>query len=190
MGKAKDYMFKNFFVKYVWKQLFRIGILAILFAVLGYFVETNYHWIFFLPVIIKIMYSQYKHRDLEIVENYARNLPDIQGNFANLGQVVLNIIQNAVQAVMDIKGTVYLDTWFDSEKGQVVFSCKDTGSGIPESIRQDIFKPFFTTKEVGQGTGLGLYICHEIIQKHGGTITLEGTDGQGVVFEVRLPLDG
>ena len=52
MGKAKDYMFKNFFVKYVWKQLFRIGILAILFAVLGYFVETNYHWIFFLPVII------------------------------------------------------------------------------------------------------------------------------------------
>jgi two-component system NtrC family sensor kinase len=139
---------------------------------------------------LRVMYSQYKHHDLEIVENYARNLPDIQGNFANLGQVVLNIIQNAVQAVMDIKGTVYLDTWFDSEKGQVVFSCKDTGPGIPESIRQDIFKPFFTTKEVGQGTGLGLYICHEIIQKHGGTITLEGTDGQGVVFEVRLPLDG
>jgi len=139
---------------------------------------------------LRVMNSQYKHHDLEIVENYARNLPDIQGNFANLGQVVLNIIQNAVQAVMDIKGTVYLDTWFDSEKGQVVFSCKDTGPGIPESIRQDIFKPFFTTKEVGQGTGLGLYICHEIIQKHGGTITLEGTDGQGVVFEVRLPLDG
>jgi two-component system NtrC family sensor kinase len=139
---------------------------------------------------LRVMYSQYKHHDLEIVENYARNLPDIQGNFANLGQVVLNIIQNAVQAVMDIKGTVYLDTWFDSEKGQVVFSCKDTGPGIPESIRRDIFKPFFTTKEVGQGTGLGLYICHEIIQKHGGTITLEGTDGQGVVFEVRLPLDG
>jgi two-component system NtrC family sensor kinase len=139
---------------------------------------------------LRVMYSQYKHHDLEIVENCARNLPDIQGNFANLGQVVLNIIQNAVQAVMDIKGTVYLDTWFDSEKGQVVFSCKDTGPGIPESIRQDIFKPFFTTKEVGQGTGLGLYICHEIIQKHGGTITLEGTDGQGVVFEVRLPLDG
>jgi two-component system NtrC family sensor kinase len=139
---------------------------------------------------LRVMYSQYKHHNLEIVENYARNLPDIQGNFANLGQVVLNIIQNAVQAVMDIKGTVYLDSWFDSEKGQVVFSCKDTGPGIPESIRQDIFKPFFTTKEVGQGTGLGLYICHEIIQKHGGTITLEGTDGQGIVFEVRLPVDG
>ncbi len=139
---------------------------------------------------LRIMHNQYKHHDLEIVEKYDRDLPDIQGNFANLGQVALNIIKNAIQSVIDIKGVIYIDTWFDSDKSQVVFSCKDTGSGIPESIRQDIFKPFFTTKEVGRGTGLGLYICHEIVRKHGGTIKLRDIDGPGAVFEVKLPING
>ncbi len=139
---------------------------------------------------LRIMHNQYKHHGLEIVENYDRDLPDIQGNFANLGQVALNIIQNAIQSVVHNKGVIYLDTWFDSDKSQVVFSCKDTGPGIPESIRKDIFKPFFTTKEVGRGTGLGLYICHEIVRKHGGTLKLRDSDGPGAVFEVKLPIDG
>jgi len=104
--------------------------------------------------------------------------------------VALNIIQNAIQSVIHNKGIIYLDTWFDPDKRRVVFSCKDTGPGIPESMRQDIFKPFFTTKEVGKGTGLGLYICHEIVRKHGGTLKLRGSDGPGAVFEVALPIDG
>jgi len=139
---------------------------------------------------LRVMYNQYKHCDLKIVENYAPELPDIQGNFANLGQVVLNIIHNAIQAVVDIKGTVFLSTQFDTHANQVVFSCKDTGPGIPVSIRKDIFKPFFTTKAVGDGTGLGLYICHEIVRKHGGTLKLEDFDGPGALFEVRLPAAG
>jgi two-component system NtrC family sensor kinase len=139
---------------------------------------------------LRIMHNQYKHHGLEIVENYDLDLPDIQGNFANLGQVALNIIQNAIQSVIHNKGVIYLDTWFDPDNRLVVFSCKDTGSGIPEAIRQDIFKPFFTTKEVGKGTGLGLYICHEIVRKHGGTLKLRNNDGPGAVFEVRLPIDG
>jgi two-component system, NtrC family, sensor kinase len=138
---------------------------------------------------LRIMHNQYKHNGLEIVENYDRNLPDIRGNFANLGQVALNIIQNAIQSVIHNKGVIYLDTWFDPGKRRVVFSCKDTGPGVPESIRQDIFKPFFTTKEVGKGTGLGLYICHEIVRKHGGTLKLRESDGPGTVFEVTLPID-
>jgi two-component system NtrC family sensor kinase len=137
---------------------------------------------------LRIMHNQYKHHGLEIVENYDPDLPDIQGNFANLGQVALNIIQNAIQSVIHNTGAITLDTWFDPDKRQVVFSCKDTGPGIPESVRQDIFKPFFTTKEVGKGTGLGLYICHEIVRKHGGTLKLRDGDGPGAVFEVRLPI--
>jgi two-component system NtrC family sensor kinase len=137
---------------------------------------------------LRIMHNQYKHHGLEIVENYDPDLPDIQGNFANLGQVALNIIQNAIQSVIHNTGAITLDTWFDPDRRQVVFSCKDTGPGIPESMRQDIFKPFFTTKEVGKGTGLGLYICHEIIRKHGGTLKLRDSDGPGAVFEVRLPI--
>jgi two-component system NtrC family sensor kinase len=139
---------------------------------------------------LRVLYNQYKHHGLEIVENYDRNLPYIQGNFANLGQVVLNIIQNAIQSVIHNRGIIYLDTWFDPDKHRVVFSCKDTGPGIPESIWQDIFKPFFTTKKVGKGTGLGLYICHEIVRKHGGTLKLRNSDGPGAVFEVGLPIDG
>jgi two-component system NtrC family sensor kinase len=136
---------------------------------------------------LRILYNQYKHSDLNIVESYARDLPDIQGNFANLGQVALNIIQNAIQAVLDIKGTIFLSTHFDAKKRQAIFTCKDTGPGIPGTIRQDIFKPFFTTKKVGKGTGLGLYICHEIVAKHGGTLKLDDAGGPGAVFEVRLP---
>jgi two-component system NtrC family sensor kinase len=137
---------------------------------------------------LRIMHNQYKHHDLEIVENCDPDLPDIQGNFANLGQVALNIIQNAIQSVIHNTGAITLDTWFDPDERQVVFSCKDTGPGIPESMRQDIFKPFFTTKEVGKGTGLGLYICHEIVRKHDGTLKLRDGDGPGAVFEVRLPV--
>lgn len=137
---------------------------------------------------LRILYNQYKHSDLNLIKNYADDLPDIQGNFANLGQVALNIINNAIQAVDEKQGSIYLRTGYNNDTNQVFFECKDTGNGVSESIRQDIFKPFFTTKEVGKGTGLGLYICHEIVQKHGGTITLENTDGQGARFVVRLPV--
>ena len=136
---------------------------------------------------LRVLYSQYKHHNIDFVENYVQDLPDVQGNFANLGQVAMNIIKNAIQAIADEKGTIILTTHYDKDTSQVVFCCKDTGPGISELLRQDIFKPFFTTKEVGVGTGLGLYICHEIIEKHGGTLTLESTAGQGAQFQVRLP---
>ncbi len=139
---------------------------------------------------LRILYNQYKHCELNIDETYALDLPDIKGNFANLGQVALNIIQNAIQAVMDMNGTIFLSTHFDVNARQVVFLCKDTGPGIPDVVREDIFKPFFTTKAVGKGTGLGLYICHEIIAKHGGTLKHQKSNGPGAVFEVRLPAGG
>ncbi len=139
---------------------------------------------------LRVLHNQYKHCDLNIVKTCAPDLPDIKGNFANLGQVALNIIQNAIQAVMDTKGTIFLSTHVDADTRQVVFLCKDTGPGIPEAIRQDIFKPFFTTKAVGRGTGLGLYICHEIVAKHGGTLKLQKSRDPGAVFELRLPVGG
>ncbi|MBC2694428.1 MAG: GAF domain-containing protein [Desulfobacteraceae bacterium] len=137
---------------------------------------------------LRVLHNQYKHLEINLVQNYAKDLPEIQGNFANLGQVAINIIQNAIQAVINNKGTINLTTRFDKDTKQVVFECRDNGPGIPESIRQDIFKPFFTTKEVGKGTGLGLYICHEIIQRHGGSITIEKSDGRGARFIVKLPV--
>lgn len=139
---------------------------------------------------LRILFNQYKDYDLDIIEKYDRNLPDTYGNFANLGQVALNIIQNAIQAADGQKATIFIETSFDKDTRQVVFACTDNGPGIPESIRQDIFKPFFTTKAPGKGTGLGLYLCHEIIRKHNGSLTLKGAGGQGAQFVVRLPVDG
>jgi two-component system NtrC family sensor kinase len=139
---------------------------------------------------LRILFSQYKYDNLEIIEKYDQNLPDTRGNFANLGQVALNIIQNAIQAADDKMSTILLETSFDKDTGRIVFVCTDSGPGIPAKIRQDIFKPFFTTKAPGKGTGLGLYLCHEIIRKHGGSLTLEGSGGQGAQFVVKLPVDG
>jgi two-component system NtrC family sensor kinase len=114
-------------------------------------------------------------------------LPAIQGNFANLGQVAINIIKNAIQAVSDLNGRIFLTTRYDQNADHVVFECRDTGPGVPPAVRKDIFKPFFTTKAVGQGTGLGLYISHEIVQRHGGRLCLEDPPERGAQFVIRLP---
>lgn len=137
----------------------------------------------------QILNNQYKHNYLNIETSYSDSLPNILGNFANLGQVALNILQNAIQAVTGSKeNRIVLSTRYELQAGEVVFECFDTGPGIPESIQKDIFKPFFTTKEVGQGTGLGLYLSHEIIRKHGGSLSFESTVDRGTRFMVRLPV--
>jgi signal transduction histidine kinase len=137
---------------------------------------------------LRILHNQYKHASLHIVEELHTNLPPVSGNFANLGQVVLNIIQNAIQAVAEQSGRLVLQTQYVPADHQVVFSCHDNGPGIDPALHKDIFKPFFTTKPVGQGTGLGLYICHEILRKHGGTVAVESANGHGTRMVVRLPI--
>ncbi len=137
---------------------------------------------------LRILNSKIKQSHVEIDENYDENLPDIKGNFANLGQVFLNIILNAFQAVGEKRGRINITTYYDKIRKQAVFECKDNGPGVPDSIRQDIFKPFFTTKDVGKGTGLGLFLCHEIVSRHGGNIDIEKHEGGGAKFVVKLPV--
>lgn len=137
----------------------------------------------------RILYNQHKHSGLDIDVSLDDSLPNICGNFATLGQVALNVLKNAIQAVMDSSGgTIMLTTRHDPEYRKVIFECADTGPGIPTAVQKDIFKPFFTTKDVGQGTGLGLYISHEIVRKHGGSLTFESEYGRGSRFMVKLPV--
>jgi two-component system NtrC family sensor kinase len=136
---------------------------------------------------LRVLYNQYKYLHVDIDKKYEENLPDVQGNFANIGQVFINIIKNAIQALPESRGKVTLKTRYQKDSDRVIVEIGDTGLGIPEAHLKDIFKPFYTTKEVGQGTGLGLYISHEIIKRHGGTIQVHSELGQGTVVTIELP---
>lgn len=139
---------------------------------------------------LKVLHNQYKRTGIEIIEAYEDSLPEVRGNFANLGQVCLNIIANALQAVDGRKGRIVIRTGYDEQKGVIVFECEDNGPGISVKVMKDIFKPFFTTKEVGKGTGLGLYISHEIVRRHNGDIFARNNRQGGATFRVELPVTG
>jgi two-component system NtrC family sensor kinase len=138
---------------------------------------------------VKVLQGIIRQNSITVTRALETDIPSIQGNFANLGQVAINIIKNACQAAGPFKGLLHVSTHHSKDAGQIVFSCRDNGKGVPESIRNDIFKPFFTTKPVGQGTGLGLYICHEIIRKHNGQIVQKNHQDGGAVFEIFLPTE-
>jgi two-component system NtrC family sensor kinase len=137
---------------------------------------------------LRLLHKQHKDSGVIIEKDFDENLPRINGNFANLGQVFMNIIKNAIQALPDGKGTISLKTRYNKETNTVTIECRDTGMGIPDDIVKDIFKPFFTTKTVGIGSGLGLYISHEIIKKHEGLISVSSKPGRGTTVTIDLPV--
>jgi PAS domain S-box-containing protein len=110
----------------------------------------------------------------------------VKGSSEDLGQVWLNLINNAVQA-MDYFGTLLIETERENRRGIVRIA--DSGPGIPEELQDKVFEPFFTTKRHGEGIGLGLDICRKVVEKHGGTIDFESRPGH-TVFTVRLPTGG
>ena len=136
---------------------------------------------------LRILYNQYKNLPVAIEKLYADDLPAVEGNFANLGQVMINIIQNAIQSMSGENGVITLRTGYKPETDSVFVECIDNGSGIPKAILHDVFKPFFTTKEIGLGTGLGLYISHEILRRHGGLIDVKSQEGKGTVVYLEIP---
>jgi signal transduction histidine kinase len=126
---------------------------------------------------------EYRQR-LEVVREFAPDLPAVPGSQGQLSQVFMNLIINAVHAQPD-KGSLLIRTFSAEDRVHVVFA--DKGPGIPENIQGRIFEPFFTTKEVGAGTGLGLSVSFGIINKHRGTILVRSEPGQGAEFEIILP---
>jgi len=117
---------------------------------------------------------------------YGQDLPLIKGNNQKLGQVVINLIQNACQALADCEKGIWITTDFDEPTGDIVIRVKDEGPGIPEDVLAHIMDPFFTTKRDMGGTGLGLAVSSNIIKEHNGKIQVSSWPGQSV-FEVHLP---
>jgi two-component system NtrC family sensor kinase len=106
---------------------------------------------------------------------------------ALLNQVLMNLVVNAIDAI-EGKGKVTIKTYASGDF--FFFDVIDTGSGIPEHLRERVLEPFFTTKPVGQGTGLGLSIAYSIVKKHQGELSLTGAEGGGTLARIRLPLAG
>jgi signal transduction histidine kinase len=118
---------------------------------------------------------------------YEKNLPNVMGNFQNLEQVIINLIQNACQALESPDNGIFITITYDREKREIVTTVKDEGKGIPQKDLKYISEPFFTSKRSSGGTGLGLYVSSKIINDHGGTIRFFSETGQGTTVEVRFP---
>jgi signal transduction histidine kinase len=131
-----------------------------------------------------LLRNQYKDR-IEIQKSYDENIPCIQCYPGQLSQVIMNILNNAIQAI-DGKGTISVKTRLSGKEAQILIS--DTGKGIPNDKLDNIFDPFYTTKEVGKGTGLGLSISYGIIQEHNGKIDVNSELEKGTTFTITLPL--
>jgi signal transduction histidine kinase len=122
---------------------------------------------------------------ITVVRDYGASVPAIDAHAGELNQVWTNLIDNAIDA-MDGKGTLRVST--RAGQGHVDIEVSDTGRGMPPEVAARAFEPFYTTKDVGQGTGLGLDIARRIVtERHGGTITIESRPGR-TVLRVRLPV--
>ncbi|WP_346354782.1 ATP-binding protein [Azotosporobacter soli] len=113
------------------------------------------------------------------------DIPYIYCNSGQLKQVIMNLLLNALQAIEN-KGEIRIKTW--AEKEHVFVSITDTGCGMMPEVISRVFEPFFTTREIGQGTGLGLSVSYDIVKKHGGEIKVESQLGQGTTFTIVLPV--
>jgi len=133
--------------------------------------------------VLAIVWNQLKYH-IDLVKEYS-DLPSIECNPQQLGQVFLNLLVNAEQAISE-RGVITLRTCV--RDNAVIIEVKDTGKGIPVEVMSKIFDPFFTTKEPGKGTGLGLSISYDIVRKHGGRIDVESVVDHGAVFKVTIPL--
>jgi two-component system cell cycle sensor histidine kinase/response regulator CckA len=117
-------------------------------------------------------------------------LPRVRGSGSHLGQVFVNLLLNAAQAIEgNGKAENVVEVTAGVDGDWVVVDVRDTGCGMAPDVIKRVFEPFFTTKAVGQGTGLGLSICHGIVSAAGGAIEIESSVGVGSRFRVRLPID-
>ncbi len=124
---------------------------------------------------------------IEITKHYDDSMNDIECYPGQLNQVFMNILNNAVQAMPDEKKDAEIKIYTEESDNDVSVRIKDNGVGIPDEIKDRIWEPFFTTKEVGVGTGLGMSITYGIVEKHGGKIDLSSEVGKGTEFVITLP---
>jgi len=144
---------------------------------------------------LEIFSQQLKLREIEVVEELEEDLPPIMADSNRLEQVFINLLINArdtIEEKWEKSGSgvedkkIFLKT--RHENGMITIEVKDTGTGISKNILDKIYEPFFTTKEVGKGTGMGLSISYGIVQDYGGFIKVETEEGVGSDFIIKFPI--
>jgi signal transduction histidine kinase len=134
--------------------------------------------------VLELVRHQWRDQKILVQEQLSERRPLVQGDASALRQVFLNLILNAIQSIGE-RGTVTIET--EIVGSRVVARVIDTGTGIPPDLLDQIWTPFFTTKLVGKGQGLGLAVTYDIVEKHQGTIDVHSTVGKGTEFVVKLP---
>ncbi|MFH1114335.1 MAG: ATP-binding protein [Pseudomonadota bacterium] len=135
--------------------------------------------------VIGLSEQRAKYGNVSIAGHLSQSLPMVTVSSSEMVQVLLNLVNNSLDAITPSGGVI--DIWTYSDGDDVHLDLEDNGPGIPEANLSRVFDPFFTTKPVGKGTGLGLSICYGIVQKMGGEISVTSTVGKGAAFHIRIP---
>jgi PAS domain S-box-containing protein len=138
-----------------------------------------------LTEVLELVRFKSQYEKIEIQTDFQADLPDVIGDPTGLRQVCMNLLINAHQSINGV-GLVEISTRL-TQQSMVAFQIKDSGCGIPKDAIDQIWDPFFTTKNVGKGTGLGLAVSYNIIKRLGGDINVESQVGKGSKFTVRMP---
>jgi signal transduction histidine kinase len=136
---------------------------------------------------LKLVRNQLSLSGIQAELDLPQDLPRVQGDRKSLQQVFLNLFINAVQAMLD-GGSLTVRAYPTPDGQWLKVQVMDTGIGIAAEHLPHIFDPFYTTKQVGRGTGLGLSVTYGIVEKHGGHIEVESEKGKGSTFSVVLPV--
>jgi len=152
---------------------------------------------------LKMIQTQLESHRIDLILELTDELPIITGHSHQLGQVIVNLLANARDAldgVGDREKQIIVKTWVKGREemlkedvrgasnSAIVLEVADNGAGMTEENQAHIFEPFFTTKDANRGTGLGLSISHSIVHNHNGLISCESKEGQGTTFRVELPV--
>jgi two-component system NtrC family sensor kinase len=135
----------------------------------------------------EIMKPQKLFKGITVERRVQEDLPPVMANGDRMIQVMVNLLLNAAEAMVG-EGTIVIRLGRADDGKTAELAVEDSGPGIPAEVKDDVFEPFVTTKPEGQGTGLGLAVCHGIVRSYGGTIRAENTAGGGARFIIRLPL--
>jgi len=138
-------------------------------------------------ILLRSHLKQRNQAKITVRVDLCEDLPRVSGDERQIKQVMLNLLVNAMDAIVG-PGRIVITT-FQSEPGAVCLRVEDTGCGIPKDHLDKLFEPFFTTKRAGKGIGIGLSTCMTIVQKHHGQILVESEPDQGSSFTVKLPVN-